>query len=354
MANASTAEEAERRIGIVMGIQSHNKTGVNKEYVDRSLQGEATIAAAQTAKQQDAALRRERAGLDPNKDKGRIEEIDKQIAQSAKNLAEKTDAAALTLRNNLNAASQQLEQTFKKLAEQQSQAFNQRLDFVGSLKGQQILPSTVLDNIKALRAAEASGDKEAMLTATQRLADNKKSLNAAFGPEVFEGILAAGGMTPESQERLTQGMVEMGIRQGVAADKNLSPEEVENVVQNILKKQQESEPDMDTSKADIANLTQEIERTEIGLAEFGKAFNAEGINTAIAKIGESLDAFAKGALDATQILSSFQTINTKAESIIRENNKRMDALATEIGTLQTDLKSNKAKLDVLSEKINRK
>ena len=348
--NISAAQEAERRIGIIRGIQSPNLTGVSKNIVDRGLQGEAAIASAQTAKQQDADLRRrlsqEKAGLDPTRDKDRIAEIKKELDDSAKNLAEKTDAAAVSLYNNLTAAGEDLKESLKKLAEQQSEAFDKRLEFASSLKGKQILPSTVIDNINALKNAKTAEER---LAAAQRLAENRADLDAV-NPAIFKGILASQGMTPEQQEELTRKVVEDAVRKSLEGS-GLKGQELENVVQGIVDAQKEAEPDMGQTKTDIANLNKEIAKTEMRIAEFGEAFNAEGINAAIAKIGESLDAFAQGTLDATQILSAFQTINTKAEGIIRENNKRMDILENEIKTANAERKSLEATVGQLKQKI---
>ena len=352
--NIDAAKEAERQIDIRTRIQTPNLTGVSKNIVDRGLQGEAAIASAQTAKQEDAQLRRqlmeEVKGLDLTKKEGqeRKKEIEEELKKSAQNLQDKIDQGAVTLRNNLTAASAELKTTIKKLAEQQSQAFNQRLDFASSLKGKQLLPETVIDNINALKNAKTADER---LAASQRLAQNRADLDA-INPAIFKGILASQGMTPEQQEQLTRKVVEDAVRKSLEGS-DLEGQELENVVQSIVEAQKEGEPDMDQTKTDIKNLNQEIENTRKRISDFGMAFDAETLNKSIAQIGASLDAFAQGTLDATQILGAFQSINIKAEKAIEEGNKRIGVLEAEIATAKTERAATQADLNIVKQSLGK-
>jgi hypothetical protein len=352
--NIDAAKEAERQIALRQGIQNPNLTGVSKNIVDRGLQGEAAIAAAQTAKQEDAQKRRElmqeSAGLDLTKPEGqeRKKEIDEELKQSAKNLKDKIDQGAVSLYNNLTAASAELEETIKKLAEQQSEAFDNRLDFASSLKGNTLKPELVMDAVNAFKNAKTPEER---LTAAEDLAD-LKSESDAINPAIFKGILSSQGITPEKQEQLTRGIVEASLEKYIPKGK-ISEKDRQKMISEIAAEQKKTEPDMDQTKIDKDNLEKEIKETEKRIKEFGVAFDAENLNTAIAKIGESLDAFAKGTLDATQILGAFQSINIKAEQAIIEGNKRITILEQEIAATKSDLSETQATLNTVKQGLGK-
>jgi len=348
------SKEAERRIGIARSVQNPNLTGVSKNIIDRAGTQEAAIASARTAKQEDAQLRRklmeEKSKLTASEpDFKRSQEIDKLLAESAKNLQDKIDQGAVSLYNNLTAASAELETTIKKLAEQQSQAFNQRLDFVSSLKGKTLNPEVLMDNINAFKNAKTPQER---LAAAERLAQSKSALDA-MNPALFKGALSSQGITPEKQEELTREIIKASLEKFIPKGK-ISDKDREKMISEIAAEQQKTEPKMDETKLDKKRLEQEIEETRKKINEFGGEFDAEKINRAIAGIEASFQAFQDGMLDSTQILRQYASLNKKAEEAIKFSDKRIDdimeyikekeaeraGLQSSVTTLEQGLKKN--------------
>jgi TP901 family phage tail tape measure protein len=349
--NVLAAETAVGAIDVVKSIQNPKLEGVSKSIVDRGLQGEAAFASAQLARQQDAdlkeKLRTEQEGLNLNTKEGKARslEIEQEIDKSAKNLSNSINQAGATFRNNVEAAKKQLADTIKKLAEQQSQAFKQRTEFALSLKNQMVFPQTVIDNIKGLRDAQERGDKNAILKFSQRLAQNQQQ-----SPDIFTGAARSQGFTPAQQEEMTKGLEEIALRKS-AQQGNLSDEEYEKFIQETLQARKEQEPDTDKTQKDIDRLTEEIDRTEIRIKEFGLAFDAQKINQGIQQISDALGAFAEGSKSASEILTEFSKINANAENIIKENNKKLTILAEQVASGNLKMKDLESRSKVMAEKL---
>lgn len=347
------SKEAERRIGIARSVQNPNLTGVSKNIIDRAGTQEAAIASARTAKQEDAQLRRQlmeekRKLTTSEPDLKRSKEIDKLLAESAKNLQDKIDQGAVSLYNNLTAAGAELETTIKKLAEQQSQAFNQRLDFVSSLKGKTLNPEVLMDNINAFKNAKTPQER---LAAAERLAQSKSAMDA-INPALFKGALAFGGITPEKQEELTREIIKASLEQFIPKGK-MSDKDREKLISEIAAEQKKTEPNMDQTKKDIDNLNQEIKETGKKINEFGVEFNAEKINRAIAGIGASLQAFQDGMLDSTQILGQYASLNKKAEEAIKFSDKRIDDIMEYIKTKEAEKVGFESRITTLEQGLKK-